>query len=218
MTSRAMAWVLGGMVASLGLGCSGERINNVGMVDGGGSGAIDAGGSGNAPQGGEPDQVGGKGGSTDPGSGGSAGGSCFDPFTVGNAADLKLALGPDNSVFTGMRVAPQDIVNYASQFIFSGGAAWEINANFPTVSETVANDTSLALPAELSEIGPNVGEVYIARRNCKGQPAAGHKLTIQVYWKLGGAYGDWPTEGIALGAASGKERVWFEDASKTMLN
>jgi hypothetical protein len=60
-----------------------------------------------------------------------------------------------------------------------------------------------------------LGQFYIARPTCAGKRAAGHKLTVEFWWKLGDTAA-YPTHGVALGSVSNKGKaVWFVDSAKT---
>jgi hypothetical protein len=50
-----------------------------------------------------------------------------------------------------------------------------------------------------------------------GTPAAGHKLSVEVWWKLSVAIGGFPTEGLALGTVSQNKPVWFDDTVRAFV-
>jgi len=153
------------------------------------------------------------------GSGGSGGGdataiagsdrTCFSELNA-NTGDTAPSVGPQNAVFVDAHIAAgSDVKNYADQIVFGDIGVWEAYANFPT--SDLAADTTISLPTEISRALPNLGQFYITRQSCAGTPAAGHKLSVEVWWKLGGAIGGFPTEGLALGTVSKNEPVWFDD-------
>jgi hypothetical protein len=114
-------------------------------------------------------------------------------------------------------VAPEAAKNTADQQVFTNiGSISEAYANFS--ASPAAADTAILLPAQLSEVAANLGQFYVARADCAGKPVAGRKLTVEFWWKLGGAIATFPTHGVALGAVSSKGKaVWFEDSAKTFV-
>jgi hypothetical protein len=136
--------------------------------------------------------------------------NCFTAFDASSGASA-LRLGADNVVLTEPRVHSGSLMNYADQVVFDT-PTWEINANFPPAGN-IADDLSIMLPAELSTIPDNVGELRVTRAECKGVSAVGHTLRVSVWWKLGGAIVRAPTEGIALGSKNGS----FPDTTKAAI-
>ena len=159
------------------------------------------------------------------GSGGRAGGdvtgsaganpACFAELSA-NTGDPAPSLGPQNAVFIDVHpVAGRDVKNYSDQMVFGETGVWETYANFP--ASELAKDKQISLPTELSRVPNSLGQVYITRPSCAGTPAAGHKLTVEVWWKLGGAIGEFPTEGFALGTVSQNKPVWFCDTVRAFV-
>lgn len=148
------------------------------------------------------------------------GGGFAECFTLPNssyAVESPPAPAPQNAVFIDSHnVAADTVRNSADQQLFTNvgrGYILEAYANFP--ASTAATDTALLLPAQLSQVSANLGQFYIARPNCAGKSVAGHKLTVEFWWKLG-ATAAYPTHGVALGAVSDNDTaVWFEDSVKT---
>ena len=136
---------------------------------------------------------------------------CFDRLNASNAGFDNLALGPQNAVFLDTHFANADVKNYADQLVFPGAAAWEAYANFPAVGHELAIDTTISLPADISRAPASLGQLYVTRQACQGIPAGGRTLKVQVWWKLGGAIGHVPTEGMALGAIVKNKTVWYDD-------
>ena len=237
MSTRFLAWgVMGGVSLLLATACAGSKIHDVGDVDEpgkAGSGPNEnVGGDGSA---GVHDDIagssgGGVGGSSGGGVGGSSGGvggshngvaggapvDCFAPQN--NYTEQPPTVAPQNSVFIdGHTVAPDTVKNYADQQVFTNiaGVA-EANANFPI--SAAASDRAILLPSQLSKVAPNLGQFYVTRPDCRGKPAAGRKLTVEFWWKLGGAITGFPTHGVAMGALSDDGKaVWFEDSAKTYM-
>lgn len=228
MNTRTLAWgVMGGVSLLASLACSG-KINEVGNVDTGGSAGNEPGSSGSG--GGGFDTGGASGqppmpfaGTQAVGGGGATGiggnhPTCFTEYNANNTGDDDRThrLGPQNAVFVETRiVGGSDVKNYADQQVFGDIGVWEAYANFPT--SELAADTTLSLPADLSSAPANFGQLYLTRQSCVGLPAAGHKLTVEVWWKLGGAIIGFPTEGLALGTVSKNKPVWFEDTVRAFV-
>jgi hypothetical protein len=244
MSMKNLAWgVTGGVSLLLAMACSGKNTHDVGDVDeggnagSGGSGNVggiggsiidygnDTPGSGGCYEGPPCTGNGGFGtaGTSVAGFGSGAfgtGGGFAECFTLPNSSyevESPPAVAPQNAVFVDSHnIAADTVKNSADQQIFSNvgrGYILEAYANF--AASTAATDTAILLPAQLSQVGANLGQFYIARPNCAGKPAAGHKLTVEFWWKVG-AVVDFPTHGVALGAVSNKGKaVWFEDSAKS---
>jgi len=245
MSTRNLAWgVTGGVSVLLALAC-GEttKIHDVGDVDEGGKGASGGGGGvggRTAPSKGGSGGVGVAGFSSGglenncvgfAGSGGTGGigvagsvssagtpSGCFDPpneFTP----DFGPAAAPQNTVFAPVHsVAGDTVKNYADQVVLGSGSIWEAYANFP--ASTAATNAAILLPDQLSQVGASFGQFYVGvgHHNCDGMPAAGHKLSVELWWKQNGAVAAFPTHGVALGAVSDKgEAVWFDDSAKSYV-
>jgi hypothetical protein len=230
MTYKGIAWGLGGMAClGLTLACSGTRLNNVGDVTGE-AGSDASGGSTIDPEGPEAGAGVGAGGNqgtgnqgsgatgsdagapNPPNEGGAPSRACFNDFLHGMGS---LQLGPNNAVFGVPRDPTETIENYAGQQVFPD--AFEILANFPPADGALVTNTDVSFPLQLATIADNVGEIRLTREVCKGEPAAGRTIQIQAFWKLNGAIGRSPTEGLALGADVDGERVYFEDATKAFV-
>lgn len=134
---------------------------------------------------------------------------CFAPMTAANSPLPQL--GPNNQVFRPARQNATTVLNYAEQVVFDP-PNWEIIANFP--SSDRSDDATIQLPDALGEIPANLGEIHVTRQECRGLSAAGRTLRVYAWWKLGGAIGRTPTEGITLGTSEGQS---FADATTTAI-
>jgi hypothetical protein len=133
---------------------------------------------------------------------------CFEPMT---ADDLAPRLGPNNQVFPSVRKSGETLLNYANNPVFAP-PNWQLEAQFPASDRS--DDTGIQLPNELSAISENLGEVHVTRPECQGLSAAGRTLRVYAWWKLGGAIGRTPTEGITLGTTDGES---FADSTIASL-
>lgn len=141
---------------------------------------------------------------------------CFAPMT--DYWEQPPTTADQNQVFLETRNVMADTAkNSADQPIFTT-QLWisQAYANFPV--SAAATDAAILLPSQLSQVAPNLGQLYVTRPDCDGKPAAGHKLTVEFWWKLGGVSVELPTHGVSLGAVSNKGKaVWFEDSAKTYV-
>jgi hypothetical protein len=237
MNTRFLAWgVTGGVSLLLATACGGTKVNDVGDVNEGGS-ANTAGSAGNGNVGAN-DGIGGIPYGPDTSSGGCSGNGsdyvctgtagtntagnygasgaptdCFAP--INSYWEQPPPIADQNTVFIDAHtVMPETAKNTAEQQIFTN-QTWivEAYANFP--ASAAAPSTTLDLPGELSQVSANLGQLYLTRPSCSGKPAGGHKLTVEFWWKLGGAITAFPTHGVALGAvAQNGQTSWFDDSAK----
>ena len=248
MRTRNLAWGIGGGISFfLAMACGGTRVNDVGDVNEGGNagsggkagvggfydGVVVSGGcggsdyvcnaggglgtAGTSVAGSDGYEVAGTG-STGLGSGGGSA-ECFGVANPSYPVESPPTIAPQNSVFVDAHNIASDMVrNYADQQIFTSGQNYVLEAYANFAASTAATDTAILLPAQLSQVGANLGQFYIARPNCAGKPVAGHKLTVEFWWKLGGAVTEFPTHGVALGMVSSKNKaVWFDDTVKAFV-
>jgi hypothetical protein len=192
------------VVAALSVGCAPRtEIGEAEASGGAGAGdSSDVGGSSGSAA--EVTDAGGAGIVEPQGSGG-----CFALMTAANSSLPKL--GPNNQVFRPARQNMTTVLNYADQVVFDP-PNWEIIANFPANDRS--DDATIQLPDALSEIGANLGEIHVTREECRGSSAAGHTVRVYAWWKLEGAIGRTPTEGITLGTAEGES---FADTTTTAI-
>lgn len=244
MASNKMAWVWGGMALAIAAGCSGV-VREVGDATGGSGGAANTAGSMDGGSGNDHDNVGGTDGSPIAGGspshdfggdgnddgqtqyGGAGGDSptqsaadeCFAPGNLVRDGDL-LELGPQNEVLLDVHTPMEKPRNSADQLVFYPGAwVWEAYANFPALDYQLLVPTP-SLPADLDRMPQALAQFYVARRSCEHIPAAGHTLTMKVWWKTGLARQGFPAHGFALGAYDPEQAstTWFDDATETVAN
>lgn len=137
---------------------------------------------------------------------------CFDQFEI-NSAESMLSPGPENQALTNIKRSDDEVLNDAGQSLFFDHI--QAYADFPAVSHALAADTTISLPAQLSRAPANLGQLRITRSSCQGVSAAGHTLRVKLYWRLRGAVGPQPTQGVALGTLDKKNKTtWLADTTR----